>query len=304
MNWLKQIFESLFKPKDKPDLTPYSEEQLNALKDQITMLEQENTRLAKDNNGYIDKIGENMALIESLNQQIKNLKGENQMQEYWDNKRPKARIVYKGRYLPMTKTRMNVPVQLFIDTNDIDIISDLKHYNLEVTDPNNCDDMILKIYKHTRTKPLNKYRYVTDIVNVGVSEFWYFPFELRFAKKGDCDDWGNELASYLISAGVPRYRVRCVVGDTWDGFGHHTVYVLSDDNATWYHLNSTNPYSLISGKTKLSQFPKSDDPNDDIGIKDVWFSYNDKSAWHEFETEASAKSFKKEMENIKITPEV
>lgn len=226
-----------------------------------------------------------------------------EQRDFWNSKYPKAYITYKGRYAPMSTTiRTEIPVQLFVTPKDPDIITDVINNNLLVSDPANCDDTILKIYKHTRTKPSNPYRYVYDQENVGVPEFWFFPHELRFAKAGDCDDWGNELASYLIAAGVPRFRVRCVAGECWGGGGHLTVYVLQDDMKTWRHINSTTPISYIENKTSLDQFPTSNDENDSIGIKDVWFSYNDDYAWHEFETAAAEKSYNKFKALFDIVP--
>jgi len=224
----------------------------------------------------------------------------NPIEKYWNEKRPFADVKYAGRYLPMSKTKkISIPVQLYVTPNDTKIIKDLKQNNLIIKNQTSCNKDIIKIYQHTRNKPSNPYRYCYDKDNVGVPELWFFPFELRFAKKGDCDDYGNELASYLIAAGVPRFRVRCVVGNTWSGSGHHTVYVLADDNKNWYHLNSTSSFRSINGK-RLIDFPKANDKKDSIGIRDVWFSFNDKYAWNEFESTFSEKDFKKEIKNIII----
>jgi hypothetical protein len=203
--------------------------------------------------------------------------------QYWENRHPKADIVYNGRPLPFQKTNIEVPVQLFIQPSDFVIKNDIIKNDLMVKDIYSCNETILNIYKHTRTKPLNPYRYDYDDAQFGIPELWLFPFELRNAKKGDCDDWGNELASYYIAAGVPNWRVRCVAGTTWSNEGHLTVYVLADDLKTWVHTNSTNPIALINYAKDLMELPKSNDSNDKIGIEKVWFSYNNESAWHEFE---------------------
>ena len=217
-------------------------------------------------------------------------------EEYWNSKYPKKNISYHGRYMPnlqegkFRRKKLEIDVRLFVQPNDWVIQEDIINNRLNVKDPARCNNDILKIYKHTRTKPLNPYRYVHDGPNVGVSEFWYFPHELREAKKGDCDDWGNELASYLIAAGVPAFRVRCVAGITYSGFGHLTVYVLADDLKTWYHLNSTNPIGMIPNK--FDKLPQNGDLVDKIGIKDVWFSYNNIYSWHVFKTDVAADSYK------------
>jgi hypothetical protein len=222
------------------------------------------------------------------------------MEKFWNEKRPYADIKYTGRYLPMSRTiKISIPVQLYVTPKDTDIINDIKAHNLVVKNQNSCNDDIVNIYRHTRTKLINPYKYEYDKKLLDVPEFWFFPFELRKVKKGDCDDWGNELASYLIAAGVPRFRVRCACGDTWSGGGHHTVYVLADDFKTWYHLNSTTGIKQINQK-KLEEFPKANDSNDLIGIKNVWFSFNDKYAWSEFETKTTKEEFEKYEKDVII----
>lgn len=230
-----------------------------------------------------------MGAVLKENQRLKrkfiNLKNKELPKEaiYWNDRHPKRLIAYKGRIAPGSSKIIEVPVQLFIQPNDPYIIEDIEKNDLYAVN-DRCNDQILKIYKHTRIKPSNPYRYKYDEVNTGYPEYWMFPFELRNAKAGDCDDWGNELASYLIAAGVPNWRVRCVVGNTWIGGGHLTVYVLADNLVTWTHLNSTTPYSRIKGIRNLNDLPTTNDPTDKIGIEKVWFSYNNQYAWHKFET--------------------
>jgi len=225
--------------------------------------------------------------------------------DYWNDRKPKARITYNGRYIPKTNRKIiPIDVRLLIMPQDQQITRDIKNFDLTIENPLKCNDGILKIYKFTRTNPNLKYSYSYDDQLFGVGELWLFPFELRELKTGDCDDWMSSMASYLIAAGVPRWRVRCVIGTTYSGFGHATIYVLGDDFETWYHLNSTTPISMIRQKT-LTAMPKSNDSKDQIGIKSVWFSYNDKYAWHTFETSAAETDFKKEkaMKKFSIKPE-
>ena len=113
----------------------------------------------------------------------------------------------------------------------------------------------------------------------------------------NCDDWSHELVSYLIAAGVPEWRVRVVCGMTYGGFGHSTVYVLADNMETWIHCNSTTPIHMIKA-TKLMDLPHTNDLNDRMGIKNVWFSFNTKFAWHSFETSASEDDYEKESKKL------
>jgi len=224
--------------------------------------------------------------------------------EYWNTKRPQADIYYKGRTLPLTKDMIENDVKVFITPRDSKIQYDIKKYSLKIVDVKKCNAQILKIYKHTRTKQINPYKYKYDNQSFGIGEYWMFPFELRAMGAGDCDDWSHELVSYLIGAGIPNWRVRVVCGTTYSGFGHSTVYVLADDLKTWKHLNSTTPISMIS-QSDLMQMPNSNTPSDTIGIKNVWFSFNNEFAWHTFETNASRDDFGNLLPNpelIRIEP--
>ena len=227
-------------------------------------------------------------------------------EEYWNNRVPKADVLFTARKLPGYDLRFAVDVRQLITINDSVIHKDLEDNSLMVENPNKCDDDIYGVYYHSRVKKINPYVYEYDNKAFGC-EFFMYPYELRQVQKGDCDDWGIELASYLISAGVPEWRVRCVVGRTNSGGGHLTVYVLADDLKTWYHLNSTSPWWSVEqkGYKKLTDFPKSGDPDDQFGIKDVYFSFNNKYAWHAFETgDSEIEAMKMPwMRNVNITPQ-
>ncbi|MBS3121530.1 transglutaminase-like cysteine peptidase [Candidatus Woesearchaeota archaeon] len=206
--------------------------------------------------------------------------------QYWNTKKPERTIFYEGRALPNGQ-RISADVRLFVTPNDgyiqeaIDDERDSNGRNLNVRNPNRCNDEIMRIYRHTR----KYFEYEDDQQIAGVPEYWLFPFELRATGKGDCDDWANELASYLIGAGVPNYRVRVVCGQTRSGGGHSTLYVLGDNQKTWYHLNSTTALHQIP-TDRLESMPTSKDVSDKMGIGEVWFSYNNEHAWHVFEGNA------------------
>ncbi|MBT4824702.1 hypothetical protein HN695_07955 [Candidatus Woesearchaeota archaeon] len=217
--------------------------------------------------------------------------------ETWNCNRPKTKIFYKARSLPDTTGRMTkVDVSNFIIPDDGYVQQDLKdnhhHKNpLIVTDPNKCNDEIMNIYRFTRTR----FEYEHDEAITGKAEYWLMPYELRDIGKGDCDDWANELASYLIGAGVPNFRVRVVCGRVnaargLDDGGHSTVYVLEDDLKTWHHLNSTTSFDQIPER-KLHLMPTSKHRSDGMGIGDVWFSYNNKYAWHSFDSDNARQSY-------------
>lgn len=225
--------------------------------------------------------------------------------DYWNNRVPKADILFTARKLPGHSQHFSVDVRQMVTINDSVIFNDLTANGLMVNDADCCNDNIFRLYRHSRLKEINPYHYEYDNPQFGC-EFFMYPYELRTLNKGDCDDWGIELASYLIMAGVPEWRVRCVVGNTRSGGGHLTVCVLADDLRTWYHLNSTTSWHDVvrQGRGKLEDFPKADDADDKIGIGEVWFSFNNKYAWHAFETHESEENAHKIpwMKNFKFKP--
>ena len=232
--------------------------------------------LNKSINSFIITISTQEELIEKLNE---NKAKESELEAYWNDKYTKGCIVYKGRSLPFSTEICNIPVSVLITPNDQFIINDLKkwklYYNYE-----KYETLIPKIYLKIKYK---YYRYQYDRNVWGKNEVWEFPFELRakgFKDGFDCDSWSHFQASYYIAAGVPSWMVRIVVGTTQLG-GHSTVYIFSLKDNKWHHLNSTygKKYGLIY-KYPLHSHAKNVDK---IGIKNVWFSFNDKYAWYKFE---------------------
>lgn len=227
-------------------------------------------------------------------------------EEWWDTRVPAADIFWTARLFPgTTNQRLKLDVRQLVTDNDCEIHNDLTANALMVKNPEECNVDIFRIYKHSRLKEINPYHYQYDEQIFGCELFMY-PYELRASQKGDCDDWGIELASYLITAGVPAWRVRCVAGWCRGGGGHLTVYVLGDDKKTWYHINSTTGWEIVKarGWERLEDFPTSRTEEDTIGIGEVWFSFNNRFAWHQFETENSLAKCRETdwMKNIIIRP--
>jgi len=279
MGLYASIYEWLFGSRD---------EQIENLKERIIKKQNELIEVIAERDGTSVENARLKKAIETLKKQT--IPKDSSDKDFWNNKRPKADIYYKGRTIPLSKQMIESDIKIFITPEDAHIQYDIRKYGLKVKDEKNCNSDILKIYKHTRIKKINPYKYSYDSQSFGIGEYWMFPFELQAMRKGDCDDWSHELASYLIGAGVPNWRVRVVCGTTYSGFGHSTVYVLADDLKTWKHLNSTTPISMIK-ESDLMQMPNSNDPRDKIGIERVWFSFNDEFAWHTFETNASRDDF-------------
>lgn len=224
------------------------------------------------------------------------LNGKWKYSAYVDNKYPSAEIYYKGRTFPNSTQMIEVPVNVLITPNDPQIKADLKKWKISLTE-DNYETEIIKLYKKIRTK---YYKYNYDKNVWGTAEIWEFPFETFEKMKSnwtgeDCDSWAIFQASYYISAGLNPSYVRVVAGMTSLG-GHATVYIFSEADQKFHHLNST--YGRFWG-TKLSDYPTHADARsgkDKIGIQNVWFSFNNLHAWHTFKTDADALSYKKEVD--------
>lgn len=233
--------------------------------------------------------------INTLQEIIDSYKKNTELADHWNNKYPKANIEYTGRTWGPTKKMIPIDVRLLVTPQDYHIHEILAANNLYIKD-GNYEEGIPKIYNFIRTK---FYSYVFDENNFGIPEFWEFPFEILegFAIKAttgfDCDSWASFLASFYIAAGVPEWKVKVVVGDCVLG-GHSTDYIHSDLTNKYHHLNSTYGNKAL---TKISEYPTTDEAgegkSDRLGIYDVWLSYNNLYAWHEFKSYASKDAFNK-----------
>jgi len=235
--------------------------------------------------------------VEDLNEEIHDksmiidkLQELDEHKNFWDNKHPKKHIRYRR---PIYTGKDNwelysVSVTDFIMPNDFDILERIEANNLFVNDRLKINEAVPRIYAEAK----QNYSYKYDSKSLGMSEFWKFPPETLCARHGDCEDWGNLIASFLIAAGVPSWRVRVTYGViNAGGYGHSTVYVLDDDMQTWRHLNSTEPDPIHKN---LSDYPKFGG-GDALGIDPdrVWGSFNDKFAWHILENKTSKTQYKK-----------
>ena len=76
---------------------------------------------------------------------------------------------------------------------------------------------------------MNRYRYILDIVNWGVKDYWATPFQF-FGKDGDCEDYAIAKFVTLKLAGVDPARMRIVVlQDLNLRIAHAVLAVYRDD---------------------------------------------------------------------------
>ena len=257
---------------------------------QWTILTKKEIEEYKTNYSFlVNRIQEKNNEISTLIKSIDTLKQEDKLNKELLERYPSKRISWNARSFPFSTEKCSVPVQVLITPTDPYIIQDLKEWKLYKTGED-YETLIPKIYKKIKEK---YYKYEYDRNVWGENEVWEFPFELRekgFDKGFDCDSWGSYLVSYFRAAMLPAGKVWCVAGATniivgGVQMGHHTVYVWSDVDKKFHHLNST--YGVRFMCDKISQFPTHKDAEegkDNIGIHTVWCSYNDYVARSEFTT--------------------
>jgi predicted transglutaminase-like cysteine proteinase len=86
----------------------------------------------------------------------------------------------------------------------------------------------------TRTvhKRLNDRRYILDIVNWGVNDYWATPFEFM-RKNGDCEDYAIGKYMVLKALGMPIEQMRIVVLMDLNLGILHAVLLVDLDGETW-----------------------------------------------------------------------
>ena len=222
---------------------------------------------------------------------------------YYD-KYPPADITYTGRYIGKDiGNTYALDVKIFAQAGQNDYV--IKNFLVQnrctlkqvmedkpnLTYHQACDETVLRVCH------LISVNYYFDDQTYGVGEFWAFAFELFYLKKGDCEDHCYLRYVACRIAGVSEGLLRINCGYTRRGEGHSTFYYLKSDSK-WYHINSTSQINTFA------DWKLNDDASDNMGLKEVWFSFNEECAWHTFKTDAAKNSYYKDdySKRIKIVP--
>ena len=130
------------------------------LDEEIAVIKAENTSLQEQiitlNDTYADmidykdeEIGEKDAEITKLKAQVPIV---DPLEDYWNNKYTKAKIVYTGRSFPFSTDACPVPVNVMLTPEDPFIIQDLKDWGLIGDNNTDWETQIPKIYKKIKEK--------------------------------------------------------------------------------------------------------------------------------------------------------
>ncbi len=193
--------------------------------------------------------------------------------QHWENKWKKSPVIYNGRALRGKKDRIAIDVKNFITENDDMLQKIINDYNLK---KRSYDDTALAIQRQVVRFLTYKY----DSESSQVPEFWQFPFETLQSEIGDCEDGAILIASLLINAGVPAWRVKVAAGyvqaePTAPQGGHAYCLYLADDNEfrilDWcYYQDSRIP---------IKDKPLAKDGGQRNAYRDVWFTFNNQHSW-------------------------
>jgi hypothetical protein len=213
--------------------------------------------------------------------QINILMTNEQLENYWNNKRPKNVIAYTGRAIPKKdihgnntlQERVPIDVKTMLTSNDALVQQLAKNYNLKGA---THDETVQNIQKYV----VQNLKYIGDDLSNCTMEYWQFPFETIADRTGDCEDGALLIAALAINMGVPSFRVRVVAGmvqpaPTAPEGGHGYVSYLRESDNQWviidwcYLEDSLTP---VHQKQLHKLNPV---------YKEVWFSFNNQYSWSE-----------------------
>lgn len=196
-------------------------------------------------------------------------------EKYWNDKWPKAPIIYAGRALRGKSERIGLDVKNFITTND-ELLKDIvSKYRLEKRDTDDTAWAVQKWVVRFLT-----YKYDDDINKT--PEFWQFPFETLQSEHGDCEDGAILITSLMIQAGVPAWRAKVAAGNvqsspTAPQGGHaYSIYLANDGEwriLDWCYYEDS--------RIKVQDKPLAKNGGQRNAYKDTWFTFNNEHSWNQ-----------------------
>ncbi|MFW9772329.1 MAG: DUF4332 domain-containing protein [Candidatus Thorarchaeota archaeon] len=207
-------------------------------------------------------------------------------QDYWNSKWERAHIIYTGRALrgEHYKKEIDVDVKSFIKKNDSILQHVIYKLQLRRNTPNEtawvCQKFVSEFLKYTY-----------DDITSECPEYWQFPFETIQSEIGDCEDGSILIASLLINAGIPSWRVKVcaaqvmadpVVAPSDSELGGHSYCIYLADRPEsprkleWVVLDWCY---LQDPDVPVEEKPLARDGGQENAYKDVWFTFNDEHSW-------------------------
>jgi len=206
--------------------------------------------------------------------------------DYWNNKWETAPIIYTGRALrgESYKRQIDADVKAFIKKNDAILWHVITQVGLRKDTPNETAWEIQKFV-------CNFLKYKFDDLTVDCPEFWLFPFEAVQSEIGDCEDGAILIASLLINAGIPSWRVKVCAAqviadpvfapsDSELGGHAYCIYLAdrpeSSRKLEWIILDWCY---LQDPEVPIEDKPLAGDGGQEGAYRDIWFTFNDENSW-------------------------
>jgi len=190
------------------------------------------------------------------------------MKQFWNDKHPKKPIIYQGRAIRGCEDRINVDVRNMIWEDDR-MLSAVTNTML-----GSNDDKALSCQRYV----VSRIKYVSDKTSANIEECWQYPNETLTTCTGDCEDGAILMASLMLNAGVPEWRVRVTAGivqasPTAETGGHaYVTYCRESDNnwvvLDWCYLEDSK--YIVQAKPLFKEKSQ---------YKAIWFSFNNLYSW-------------------------
>ncbi len=206
--------------------------------------------------------------------------------DYWNSKWERAPIIYTGRALrgEQYNKQIDVDVKSFIKKNDAILKHVINQLGLRKDTPN---ETALAIQKFV----CEFLKYTYDEESSSCPEFWQFPFESIQSGIGDCEDGAILIASMLINAGIPSWRVKVcagqvladpIVAPSESELGGHSFPIYLADRPEskrkleWVILDWCY---LQDPDIPIEEKPLARDGGHEGAYKEIWFTFNDEYSW-------------------------
>lgn len=203
------------------------------------------------------------------------------LKDFWNNKWEKRSVVYSGRALRNSSIRIDVDVRNFICVHDDILKQIVEQYSLKKKTHNETAHACQKFV-------VDYISYKDDATNNYCEEFWQFPFETLASKVGDCEDGAILMASLMIVAGIPNWRVKVVGGlvqpePTAPTGGHaYCIYLADREKEMEWEVHDWCYYE--DSDVPTGSKPRFKDGGYNGVYKDIWFTFNDEFCWSTVET--------------------
>lgn len=232
--------------------------------------------------------------------------------DYWNTKFKEAPIIYTGRALrgKSYDKQIDADVKVFIKKNDAILHHVISQLGLYKKTANETAWAIQKF--------VCNYLKYTDDVAVDCPEYWLFPFESIQSEIGDCEDGAILIASLLVNAGIPSWRVKVCAAqvmadpifapaDEGGELGGHAycIYLAdrpeSDRKLEWVILDWCY---LQDPDVPIEKKPLAKDGGQEGAYRNIWFTFNNEKSWAQTAFEVTSSRISKgrttKMEDVMV----